>query len=66
MSRPFVDREPDLFVACGVGHEKDGCGVFGAGVVEAVDGLEHLFASDDDARELHSLDASRGVWCERQ
>ena len=41
---PFVDREPDLFVACGVGDEKDGCGVRGAGAVEAVDELEQLFA----------------------
>ena len=57
---PFVDREPDLFVARGVGDEKDGCGVRGAGAVEAVDKLEQLFASDDNARELHPLDASHG------
>jgi hypothetical protein len=49
-----------LFVACGVGDEKDGCGVRGAGAVEAVDELEHMFASDDNARELHPADATHG------
>ena len=57
---PLVDREPDLFVACGVGDEKYGCGVRGAGTVEALDELEQLFASDENARELHPLDASLG------
>lgn len=39
-----------MFVACGVGDEKDRCSVRGAGAVEAVDELEQLFASDDNAR----------------
>jgi hypothetical protein len=50
MSRRSSIVSPILLVACGVGHEKTGCGVRGAGAVEAVDELEQLFASDDNAR----------------
>ena len=63
---PFVGREPDLFVACGVEDEKDGCGVRGARAVEVVDELEHLFASDNNGSELHPPTLVTAAWCERQ